>query len=140
MADEAPNLRLRRAIDASPHSIRKLSHVLAGRDDVQQTAESVRNHLGRVLSGRAAISNYWADVLESELQLEAGSLREPDHSKAIQDATALIRRLDAGETLPAELLLEVAEATEAAGRAALRLAARFRRDAKGQSRRASSNG
>lgn len=137
-AEPPPNVLLRQAIRDAGHSIRGLGRVLAARPDVHQNAESVRRQLGKFLSGKDKITDYWADVLESELNLEDGTLREPPYSEAIEAASQLVRRLEAGETLPDETLLTVAESVEAAGQAAYRLAGRLRRDVAGHARHSSS--
>lgn len=137
-ATPPPNVRLRRAIDASDYSIRSLSFALAERDDVPASAESIRRSLGRMLSGRDQITDRWAAILERQLSLEAGVLREPNYSRPISLARELVRRLDAGESFAPEDLLRAAESVEAASVAAHRLAVRLQREASGRGRRGSS--
>jgi hypothetical protein len=59
----------------------------------------------------------------------AGMFSEQPFSVALNLAGELVRRLEAGETLQAELLLQVADAAERAGEAAALFAARLRREA-----------
>jgi hypothetical protein len=92
--------------------------------------DSIRRTLAKKLSGREAIGEPWASILEDQLGLPARHLHEEDYSRIVGLAAQLVRRLDAGEQLPAETLLELAEATEGAARAAHRFAARLRREAR----------
>jgi hypothetical protein len=121
--------RLRAAIDASPYSHRSLSKAIAARPDITLSEDTVRRTLNKKLSGREAIGDHWATLLENQLGLEPGYLHEQDFSRALSLATQIVRRLDSGERLPAETLVELAEATEAAAEAARRFAARLRKEA-----------
>ena len=123
-----PAARLRAGIDESPYSIRSLSKALADRPDVTSSPESIRRALGRWLAGEP-IGKGWAMILEDHLGLEGGSLHEMNFSQAISAAARLIRRLEAGERLPRETLLEIAEATEDAAEGAFLYADRLRREA-----------
>ena len=59
----------------------------------------------------------------------AGMLNEHNVSRAVTLAGELVTRLEAGERLPPERLMEIAEVTEKAGQAAILLADRLRREA-----------
>jgi hypothetical protein len=124
--------RLRAAIDASPYSIRSLAKALAARPGMTASEDSIRRTLSKKLSGQEAIGDAWAEILENELVLEDGYLHERDYSRILALSAQLVRRLDAGETLPAETLLELADATDEAARAARSFAARLRRASQNQ--------
>ena len=129
MAERAPPAaRLRRAIQESPYSIRGLSRALAERADVDAQPESIRRSIGKWLDGEP-IGQAWAMILEDHLGVEPGGLYERNFSRAVSLAGQLVRRLEAGETLPAETLLRVAEETERAAEAAHLFADRLRREA-----------
>lgn len=122
-------MRLRAAIEASDYSIRSLARALSQRPDMGSNEDSIRRTLSEKLSGRQAIGDHYATVLEDQLGLPMGELHEQDYSRVLTLATQLVRRLDAGEDLPAATLLELADATEAAARVALLFADRLRREA-----------
>jgi hypothetical protein len=123
-----PSQRLRAAIEDSPYSIRSLSIALSRRPDVNAAPESIRRSLSRWLRGEP-IGNGWAVILEDQLGLPADSLIEPNFSRAVSLAGQLVRRLEAGESLPPGLLVQVAVAAEEAGQAAYQFAAFLRREA-----------
>lgn len=123
-----PAAILRTAIDESPYSIRSLARALSERDDVDAQPESIRRSLGKFLGGEP-IGAGWADILEEHLGLPSGCLYERNFSQALTLAAKLVKRLEAGEKLPRETLLALAEETERAGEAAHLFAARLRREA-----------
>jgi hypothetical protein len=120
---------LRQAIEASPYSVRSLAKALSERDDVTANADSIRRSLTKWMRGIEQPRDRWATILEDQLGLRIGALARPSFSRAVSLAGQLVRRLEAGESLPPETLLEVAEATEAAGQRALQFAGRLRREA-----------
>jgi hypothetical protein len=127
-----PAARLRAAIDASPYSVNSLAKAISERDDITQSKETIRRTLHKKLSGREAIGDHWATILESQLGLLDGELHEQDYSRILTLATQIVRRLDAGEKLPAETLVQIAEATEEAALAATLFADRLRRESQTQ--------
>lgn len=131
MATDSPPAAgvLRDAINASPYSVRSLSKALAARPDVNAKADSIRRSLTKWIHGQEHPRAGWQRILEDQLGLRPGALSAPSMSRAVSLAGQLVRRLEAGEELPAETLLAVAEATEAAGTQALAFAARLRREA-----------
>jgi hypothetical protein len=98
------------------------------------TEDSIRRTLSKKLSGKEAIGDAWAAVLEDQLGLEDGYLHEQNYSLVLSLATQMVRRLDAGERLPTETLLRLAEATEEAALVVVRFADRLRREAQAQQR------
>jgi hypothetical protein len=128
----SPAARLRDAIEASPYSVRSLSKAIAARADITLNEHTVRRTINKKLSGREAIGDHWATILETQLGLPEGDLREQDYSRILALAQQLVRRLDAGETLPAETLVQIAEATDEAARTARLFAARLRRESQTQ--------
>jgi hypothetical protein len=124
-----PAARLRAAIESSPYSVRSLAKAIAARPDIALAEDTVRRTINKKLAGREAIGDQWAALLENQLGLEAGYLHEQDFSRALSLAAQIVRRLDAGERLPSDTLLELAAATEEAASAARRFAGRLRREA-----------
>jgi hypothetical protein len=125
----SPAARLRAAIETSPYSVRSLAKAISARPDITLAEDTVRRTINKKLSGKEAIGDQWATLLENQLGLEDGHLHEQDFSRALSLAAQIVRRLDAGERLPANTLLELAEATEEAASAARRFAGRLRREA-----------
>jgi hypothetical protein len=129
-----PAARLRATITASEYSIRSLAKALAARPDMTATEDSIRRTLSKKLSGREAIGDAWAAALEDQLGLDEGELHEQNYSLVLSLATQMVRRLDAGERLPTETLIQLAEATEEAALVVVRFADRLRREAQAQQR------
>jgi hypothetical protein len=101
---------------------------MAERPDVSATADSLRRSLNKWRNGEPMGARY-GRILEEMLGLEDGALDEPNYSKAVAAVAEVIRRLEAGESLPSEHLEAVALAAELAGEGALLLADRLRREA-----------